>query len=213
MLMTEILVLCAHNDDQVIGVGGTLAKYAKEGKKFKTIVFTHGAFHPYFTKKVISKIRQKEGIKSDKVLKGSGILCLGLKDMSLKKELGNKELKQKIIGIIKKEKPKKIFTHSSFDSHPDHKALYNLVKELINKKIIKCDVYSFDVWTVFNPKRNSPKLVVDVSKTFEKKLEAIFAYKSQKNVIWTLMFNICLKAIINGWIYKYKYAEVFNKLN
>jgi len=28
-----ILVLAAHNDDQAIGAGGTLAKYAQEGKK------------------------------------------------------------------------------------------------------------------------------------------------------------------------------------
>ena len=72
--MADILVLCAHNDDQVIGAGGALLKYAKEGKTFKTIVFSYGEFHPYLKTRVISKIREKEGIKSDKILKGSGIL-------------------------------------------------------------------------------------------------------------------------------------------
>ncbi len=212
--MTEILVLCAHNDDQVVGVGGTLAKYAKEGKKFKTIVFSYGEkSHPHLKSGVISKIRQREGAKSDRLLKGSGIKYLGLKDFTLKKELANPEVKEKIAEIIQKEKPKKIFTHSPSDSHPDHKAVYNLVKELIQKKKIKCEVYSFDVWTIFNPKRGQPKLIVDVSKTFEKKLEAIFTHKSQKNILITIILNTCLKAIINGWIYKYKYAEVFNKIN
>ena len=37
-----VLFLCAHNDDQLIGAGGTIAKYAKEGKKIVTIVFSFG---------------------------------------------------------------------------------------------------------------------------------------------------------------------------
>ncbi|RLE48244.1 hypothetical protein DRJ25_00315 [Candidatus Woesearchaeota archaeon] len=212
--MADVLVLCAHNDDQVIGIGGTLLKYAKEGKTFKTIVFSYGEkSHPHLKEDVIAKIRHKEGVKSDRILGGTGITYFGLKDMTLKKELARKEVKQKVIEIIKKEKPKKIFTHSSIDKHPDHKAVHALVQELIRKKIIRCDVYSFDVWSFFGQSKNKPKLVVDVSETFEQKLEALFVQKSQKNVIVTMLWNICMKAIINGWFYNYKYAEVFNKIN
>jgi len=211
--MADILVLCAHNDDQVIGVGGTLLKFAKEGRTFKTIVFSYGEkSHPYLQEGVISKIRHKEGARSDRILGGSGIKYLGLKDTALKKETSKKETRQRVISLIKKENPKKIFTHSATDTHPDHRAVYQLVQEFINKKMIKCEVYSFDVWSVFGTNKNKPKLVVDVSDTFEQKLEALFVQKSQKNTIMTLLWNICLKAIINGWFYKYKYAEVFNKI-
>lgn len=212
--MADILVMCAHNDDQVIGVGGTLIKYAREGKTFKTIVFSYGEqSHPYLKSKVISHIRHKEGMKSDRILGGSGITYLGLKDTKLRKELLKKEVKQKIIQFLKKEKPKKIFTHSASDTHPDHRAVLQTVKELIDAKIINCEVYSFDVWSLFNTGRNKAKLVVDVSETFEQKLEALVIQKSQKNIIIPLLWNICFKAIINGWFYKYKYAEVFNKIN
>lgn len=211
--MTDVLVLCAHNDDQVIGAGGTLLKYTKEGKTFKTVVFSYGEkSHPHLKAGVISKIRHKEGLKSDRLLGGSGITYIGLKDTSLKKELLKSENINKVISIIKKEKPKKIFTHSSNDSHPDHRAVSNLVNRLIEKKIITCEVYSFDVWSIFGTKKNKPKLIVDVTETFEQKIEALFIQKSQKNTIITLIINICLKAKVNGWFYKYKYAEVFNKI-
>ncbi len=211
--MADILVLCAHNDDQVIGVGGTIIKYSKQGKIVKTVVFSYGEkIQPHMKTEVVSKIRKKEGNKSDRLLGGSGIIYLGLKDLTLAKELQQKEMQNKIAEIIKKEKPKKIFTHSSTDRHPDHKAVYNLVQEFIKTKKINCEVYSFDVWTIFGVEKNKPKLVVDVTNNFEQKLEALFIQKSQRWIIFSLLFNICLKAIVNGWFYKGKYIEVFQKI-
>ena len=211
--MADILVLCAHNDDQVIGVGGTIIKYSKQGKIVKTVVFSYGEkIQPHMKTEVVSKIRKKEGNKSDRLLGGSGIIYLGLKDLTLAKELQQKEMQNKIAEIIKKEKPKKIFTHSSTDRHPDHKAVYNLVQEFIKTKKINCEVYSFDVWTIFEVEKNKPKLVVDVTNNFEQKLEALFIQKSQRWIIFSLLFNICLKAIVNGWFYKGKYIEVFQKI-
>ena len=37
-----LLFLCAHNDDQLLGAGGTIAKYTKEGKKIITVIFSFG---------------------------------------------------------------------------------------------------------------------------------------------------------------------------
>ena len=211
--MVDILVLCAHNDDQVIGVGGTLVKYAKQGKTVKTVVFSYGEkIQPHIKSEVVSRIRKKEGHKSDKLLGGSGIIYLGLKDLTLGKELEQKEMKEKIAKIIKKEKPKKIFTHSKTDKHPDHKAVHKLVQEFIKTKKITCDVYSFDVWTIWGVEKNMPRLIVDVTDTFEQKLEALFIQKSQRWIIFTILWNICLKAIVNGWFYKGKYIEVFQKI-
>src|SRR5512137_2295312 len=38
----SVLIICAHSDDQVFGPGGTVAKYAKEGKRVHTIIFSYG---------------------------------------------------------------------------------------------------------------------------------------------------------------------------
>ena len=208
----NVLTICAHNDDQIIGVGGTLAKYAKSGIRVNTLIFSYGEnSHPHLKPEVIIKTRVGESLKSDKILGGSGVYYLGLKEGRF---LLNKNLvKEKIKDIIKKTKPSKIFTHSLDDPHPDHRAVHKIITELSGEMKKSHDIYSFDVWNPIRVrKRNLPKLVVDVTETFEKKIKAFKAHKSQKIPMLSLMWNIHLKALINGWNNGVKYAEVFYKI-
>ena len=209
-----ILVFCAHNDDQIIGPGGTLAKYAKEGKQFKTYVFSYGvSSHIHYKEGVIIQTRIKEAYESDKIMGGSGIFYFGLKEGKFEKEVKQKKIDEKIKKIIKKEKPSKIFTHSFDDPHPDHRAAVKIITKIVGDIKYKVDVYSFDVWNPFNiRKRGSPKLVVDISKTFKTKIKAFFAHRSQKMSIFSLIAGIYLKNWIDGFRNKCKYAEVFYKI-
>ena len=116
-----ILVFAAHNDDGVIGAGGTLAKYAKQGKKVKTVVFSYGEnSHPHLKPEVIKLTRYKEALEADKILNGSGMAFLELKEMQFQKQAKKHNTKKLIKDIIKHEKPTKIFTHSINDPFPDH---------------------------------------------------------------------------------------------
>ncbi|MBW2977759.1 PIG-L family deacetylase [Candidatus Woesearchaeota archaeon] len=209
----NILVICAHNDDQIIGAGATLAKYSKLGKNVNTLIFSYGERSlPHLKPSIVIKTRVTESHKSDKIMGGSGVSYFGLKEG---KFLANKnKVKEKIKDIIKQKKPSKIFTHSIDDPHPDHRAVFKIINEIVNKAKTNYDVYSFDVW---NPitlrKRNLPKLVVDVTSTFNKKVKAFKAHKSQKiAAIMPLMWKVYLKALINGWNNGVKYAEVFYKI-
>jgi LmbE family N-acetylglucosaminyl deacetylase len=208
----NILAICAHNDDQIIGVGGTLAKYSKQGKKVSTLIFSYGEnSHPHLKPSVIIKTRVKESHKSDKIIGGSGICYLGLKEGRFLSD--KNKVKKKLIKIIRQKRPSKIFTHSRDDPHPDHKAVFKIISEIINETKINSDFYTFDVW---NPirlrKRNLPKLVVDITSTFDKKIKACRIHKSQKMALLTLMWNVYVKAIVNGWSNNVKYAEVFYKI-
>ena len=128
-------------------------------------------------------------------------------------EFTDKKIKKKVKDIIKKEKPSKIFTHGVNDHHQDHFAVYKLMKEIIKEMRLKCDVYSFDVWNIVKIfKRNRPRLVVDITKTFDTKIRAIKAHKSQTNTMVSIGWTVYLKAILNGWNNNCKYAEVFDKL-
>ena len=207
-----ILVLAAHNDDQVIGAGGTLAKYVNEGKKFITVVFSYGEkSHPHLKPEIIIEERKKEADACDKILGGSGIIYLNLQEGKFHEEFKKKKIKTKIKNIIKKIKPSKIFTHAIDDPHPDHRAIYRLVEEIIED--IPCDVYSFDIWNFLKLKhRDKPKLVVDISKTFNKKIDAIKVHKTQSVAIASQLLKIYLKDFTNGFNNNCKYAEVFVKL-
>lgn len=210
------LVICAHNDDQIIGAGGTLAKIVQEGGSFATVIFSYGeSSHPYLKEEIIRKKRVNEAQKSDKLLGGSGILFFGLKDLHFEKGIKEHNIKKKIEDIIKKHQPTKIFTHSNDDAHPDHRNVCCLIKELIDESKIKCDVYAFDVWNLIQiKKRNQPKMIVDISETFNKKIESFNIHESQKLLPGLIMLRIkvYLQAIINGWKNNCKYAETFVKI-
>jgi LmbE family N-acetylglucosaminyl deacetylase len=207
-----ILTIGAHNDDYIIGAGGTLAKYQREGKPFYSIIISYGEkSHPLFKKEVSRNMRLRESLASDKILKGSGLEYI---DVEEGKFIENKE---KIKGAIKKiiniKKPEKIFTHSNHDAHPDHKAVFQIVKELASEIDYKGEIYMFDVWHLFDMKKeNNPQLVVDITSTFPLKVKAFKAHKSQQLAIWSLLWSVYLKARLNGLKYGYKYCETFTKM-
>ena len=74
----DILVFCAHSDGKILGPGGTLAKYAKEGKKVRSIIFSYGEYsQPHLKKEIIINRRIKEAEEADKAIKGKGVQFLG----------------------------------------------------------------------------------------------------------------------------------------
>lgn len=211
----SVLVICAHSDDQVLGVGGTIAKYAEEGKEVNIIVASFGEkSHPWLKKEVITETRVRESQKAAKILGITHTVFLGLEESKFKKEFIEKKTEPRLAEILKKYKPSKIFTHSPDDPLPDHNALSDFVIGFCRKTKYDGDVYCFDVWNPINiKKRDLPKMVVDISNTFKIKLKALRCFKSQKwNAILLLTLGVYWRAIKNGKQNKCKYAEVFYKI-
>lgn len=209
----SIVVICAHSDDQIFGPGGTLAKYASEGKEVYTIILSYGEkSHPHFQRKVAVETRVEEAKKADDVIGGKGVVFLGMEEGKFKLEAEEKNVKEGIKKLIEKIKPSKIFTHTSDDPLPDHRAAHQIVLEAADEMKYKGDVYSFAVW---NPlkirKRNVPKLVVNISDTFRIKIKALECFESQQLARLSLVWSVYLKAIINGLKNKCRFAEVFWK--
>ncbi|MFW6383067.1 MAG: PIG-L deacetylase family protein [Nanoarchaeota archaeon] len=207
-----VLVICAHNDDQVLGAGGTIAKYSREGTKVIVVVFSYGeSSHAWLKESEIIKTRVKESRKADKLLGVEKTFYYGLKEGSFAEEFENKNLKKNLKRLVTVLKPSKIFTHSFDDPHPDHRAVYNKVKETLKNK--KIDMYSFDIWNPFNiRKRHSPKLVVDVTKTFKNKIKAFSLHESQWHAKLIMMPAAYARGMLNGLNYGIRFAEVFYKL-
>jgi LmbE family N-acetylglucosaminyl deacetylase len=149
---------------------------------------------------------------------GAGVVYLGLDEGKFPDQYRKRRMQAKLAHLIKREKPGKIFTLGPCDVHPDHNAVHRAVMDLVKKGAITCDVYAFDVWSaVQHLKRDAPKLVVDVSKTYPLKTKALRAHKSQTKhffpFIPLLSFKVRLHALMDGWSNNCTYAEVFYKLN
>lgn len=220
----NILVICAHSDDQVLGPGGAMAKYAREGYNVYTIICSYGEVsHIHMKLSYIAKIRVLESKAADSIIGGKGVMFLALKDGRIKKDFENKKMMERFKRLLINYKPCKIFTHSEDDIHHDHRAVREIVLEacegLAKKKIIDPEVYSFDVSNVWNIKsRRNPRLVVDISDTFKYKIRALHEFRSQINFFsYTVTVNLLYlavyyRAFINGLRYGCKAAEVFYRI-
>ncbi|MBS3127731.1 PIG-L family deacetylase [Candidatus Woesearchaeota archaeon] len=214
----SILIICAHNDDQIIGMGGTIAKYAAEGKKIHSIFFSLGeGSHPHLKTEVITKQRYFESKRADEILGATSIEYLGFPDTKIGETIhdrGREQIKQLILQKIEEHKPGKIFTNATDDTHHDHRAVAKLIQEMIDEEKISCAVYVFEVWHLTKLKgRHLPKLVVNTSEYFSKKIEAFKQHKSQWLVYYQFIWKLYFKERINGKKNKWKYAEVFYKVN
>ncbi len=209
-----VLVFGAHSDDQIFGPGGTVAKYAKEGKIIKTYIFSYGEMtHPWLQRRVAVETRVREAQAADRVIGGSGVVFFGFKEGRFAKDFEEKKFKAKLRAILQKENPSKIFTHSGGDPHPDHQQVNRLLMETLKRTGCQCEVYAYDIWTPLNLKdRDLPKLVVDITDTFKIKIKALRCFKSQWVSMVSLLWSVYYKALKLGLQNKVKYAEVFWKI-
>jgi len=208
-----IITFCAHNDDQIVGVGGTIAKYVKEGKEAYTYIFCYGEkSHPHLKEEVIRKTRIKESIEAEKIL-GDKVTYFGILEGKVFEDARSKGIVEQIKSIITSLKPEKIFTHCLDDPHPDHRGVLRIMNQALDELKYQGEVYSFDVWNPINiRRRNSPKLAVDITETFGIKMESFRIHKSQKVSFILLGWLVWLRAVLAGLHNKTRYAELFYRV-
>jgi len=212
----NILVFAAHPDDDILGTGGTIAKYNKEGHNCYAIICSNGesllGTH-IFKKTVAIETRISEATRAGEIIGFKKTMFLGLKDTKLSEEMNDKDVYDRIKTIIKTFKPDRIFTHSVDDAHPDHNAVAKTTLEICKQINYQKPIYSFEIWNPVDIKKRSlPKMYVDISSTFRQKLKAFRAHKSQFFQTLPIIPSIYIKSIFAGFKIKGRYAEEFLKV-
>lgn len=213
MSKEKILVICAHPDDEIIGAGGTIAKYSQEGRNVTVIIFSYGELsHPWIKKKVTIGTRVNESRTAGEIVGCKDTIFLGAKEGHFIDK--RKTITKTIEKVINDLKPSKIFVHSFDDRlYADHKAVHEIVMSTIDRMDYKGNIYTFNIWNMVNSQeRYCPKLMVDVSKTFKLKTKALGCFKSQKLAMLQLLPVVYLRAIRNGLYMGVKFAERFSKI-
>jgi len=208
-----ILVFAAHSDDEIIGCGATIAKFSEEGKEIITVVFSSGEkSSPWLKKNFLVESRKEEAKAIGRFIGSSETIFMNLKDTKLMSEIENPKVDNILKKILKRYNPSKIFVHSKFDPHEDHRAVNKAVFCAINDvdKKQEIGVYVFEVWNVLN--ETHPRIYIDVSKTFKRKIEAMKKFKSQRVYIYTLLIPVWIRAVVSGFHAKCRFAERFYKV-
>ena len=186
------------SDDQVFGMGGTLAKYSSEGKNIISLILLYGEkSEPWLKEDYLIKARVKESLAVDQYLGIKKTFFLGIKEKNYK-NLNEENVKQKIKNIILKYKPTKIFTHAP-DTHHEHRLANKIITEIYDELALKnSSLYTFTIWSLVDVNKNLPRLYVDITSTFQKKIKAIKKFKSQWFSVFLLLPTIHIKARLNG---------------
>jgi len=209
-----ILVICAHPDDEILGAGGTIAKYAQEGKRVLAVIFSYGEkSHWWLQKKFTVEMRVKESRSAGEVVGTYKTMFLGMKDFELAEEIKDRKRLRPIEKIILKYKPSKIFTHSPDDViYADHKAVWKAVDYVTKKIRYEGDIFVFNIWAKDVRLTKNPKLYIDISDTFKLKWAALKEFKSQRMALFQLYPGVLWKALKNGLEHKCRFAESFTKV-
>jgi len=208
----NIIFFCAHDDDLTISSLGTVLKYVDEGKFVIDVIFSPGEkSHPHFKEEIIINIRKKEMEKIAKKIGIQKLTYLDLKDLKLTKEVRKQNVKKEIKEIIEKYKPEKIFTLSSTETHPDHRAVHRTILSTVDSFKEKYPVYTFNIWTTPSLP-NQPIMYVDISKYFWKKIKILKQHKSQWFSIYLQLLPVIFRAKYYGYKNNCKYAEKFEKV-
>lgn len=179
----DVLVFAAHPDDAELAMGGTIATLSKENFKVGIIDLTRGELGTRGT----AETRQKEAFEAAIILKTALRENLDIPDGHI---AVNKENLLKVIMVIRKYRPKIIFAPYFNDRHPDHiDASLLLKRAMFSTGLTKIKTFDKEVpQNAFRPEKLfyymqtysfKPSFIIDISDTFELKMQAINCFSTQ----------------------------------
>lgn len=173
----KVLVVAAHPDDEILGVGGTIYKHGESGDNIYVCIATN-AYEPQWSKQYM-KIKIKEQKKVDKLFGIKKRFNLDLPTVRLN-VVPHGELNKKITDVIDEVKPDIVYTHFENDLNYDHTLIFRAsVVATRPPKTIKLLCYETLSETEWNNKPFQPNVWVDITKFIDKKTKAFQIYKSE----------------------------------
>lgn len=175
----KVLFLAPHVDDETIGAGGTLKKYADFGAETHVVFLTDGSGSKSDkTAKTLVDIRKNEAVQVQNLLNINSIHFFDEKDGHLQ---SNQETQQRLKQLIEELKPEVIFAPVFVDCHPDHIATVNLLNDtlkLMNEDLShKIVIRLYEINTLLP--REEINCIVDVTPYKEIKEKAVGIFQSQ----------------------------------
>jgi len=176
-LAKKILVICAHPDDELLGVAGTLLKHKDSRDKIYICMLTK-AYESEWTKEDMRKkiVEQK---KVDELLGVTKRYNLDFPTVKLN-TIPAGELNKKITDVVDEVKPDIIYTHFEHDVNYDHTIIFRgcLVATRPPKKI-KLLCYETLSETEWGSKAFQPNYWVDIKDYIDKKIELFKLYTAE----------------------------------
>lgn len=179
----DILAVGVHPDDVELGCGGLILNQVAKGDKVGILDLTQGELGTRGT----AKTRKEEATAAAKILGVQVRENLKFKDGFFRHD---NEHVLDVIKILRKYQPEIVLMNAPYDRHPDHGRSATLVRDAvflsglskIETKLNGKKQIAFRpnaAYSYIQALHIKPDFAVDISNVFEKKMEAVLAYKTQ----------------------------------
>lgn len=182
--MSRILVIAPHPDDEMIGVGGTVAKRAAHGDSVFVCVITKGV-EPLFAAELVSRTRQ-ECREADRLLGVRETIFLDFPAVMLE-TVPRYELNGKISEVVQRIKPDEVYIPHRGDMQLDHQMVVDAAMVALRPKyqhVVK-RIYAYETlsetgWNIPNTVNEFiPTVYEDISDYIDAKLSAMRLFETQ----------------------------------
>ena len=185
-LFNKILVIAAHPDDEVLGAGGTISLLTEMGKQVDILICTDGSSTQYVgdNDKLENKFEEAENANA---IMGSRLLPpLEFPDMRLD-TVPHADKNNALAKVITEGQYDTVFVQDRTDINRDHRELYESTLVAcrtypgqVVKYLLSYYVNSSTEWgNLLTKQPFNPNVFVDISKTINKKLDAMDAYLTE----------------------------------
>jgi len=181
--MSNILIIAAHPDDEVLGCGGTIAKLAAEGKQVEILILGEGAASRDGSSGDEVEKLQNDARKAAQVLGAAKIYFASLPDNRFD-TVALLDIIKQIETVIAEVKPEVVFTQHGGDLNVDHQITFRAVMTAVRpmegqsiRALYAYEVASSTEWAFqrFEPGFR-PNYFVDIDGFLEQKILAMEAY-------------------------------------
>ena len=187
--MKKILVIAAHPDDEVLGMGGTIAKLSAEGAACHLLIVTDGSSSQYRDSDHLHEVIEAKKLETKgcaDLLAFKSIHYGELPDMKLDKtpHIAINQVIEKVIGEIQ---PDVVFTHFWGDVNRDHQEVYQstlvAVRPVMGQVVKELYCYRVPSSTEWTPNKADtmfmPNFFVDIEQYAEQKYKAFACYSTE----------------------------------
>ena len=210
MSAKNVLAVGAHADDVEIGCGGTVALHAGNGDEVIILIMAESSY-TYYDGRVL-RSKEEGGIEEEsaaKVLGAKKLINLGFETKNVPY---SQESVEAVNEIIDKYEIEIIYTHWYHDTHQDHRrttqAVLSAGRYVKNILMYEPEYPAGRSYSGFHN-----QYYVDITSTFEIKMEALKQHKSQiKKYGNDFLEAVEARARHRGYEIGNKYAECFEVL-
>ena len=180
----NVLVFAAHPDDEVLGMGGTIAVHADRGDVVRVVCVTDGSSSQYPGDQTLRRRKNAEAQRAAAVLGVDSYVHLDLPDMRLD-TVPHVELNGIIEGHVREFAPAVVYTAHP-DVNLDHRALFDSVAVAVRplpgqvvRRLLTYATASSIEWTPAPTTWFRPNWCVDITGTLDRKLEAFACFETE----------------------------------